>query len=109
METVEPVVLNLNALSDSFPTIPEGYISRENYINHIESSLSHSRVICINGVEDGVGVTTLLALFADKHSQECISLFNSQYTTAFQTIGFIENSIAKQLNYYLYSLVELNF
>jgi len=105
METVEPIVLNLNALSDSFPTIPEGYISRENYINHIESSLSHSRVICINGVEDGVGVTTLLALFAYKHSQECISLFNSQYTTAFQTIGFIENSIAKQLNYYLYNKI----
>lgn len=103
METLQPVIINLNTLSDSFPKIAEDSISRENYIAHIESSLSHNRVICANGVEDGVGVTTLLALFAKKHAQECVSLFNSHYSTAFQTIGFIEHTIAKQLNFYLYN------
>lgn len=103
MEKTDLVVVNLNQLSDSYPAIPEDPINRENYISHIEGLLQNknNRILCVHGAEEGVGVTTLLALFAHKHSQECISVFNRQYNTAFQTIGFIEQSVAKQLNFFI--------
>ena len=101
METTAFVITNLTQLSDSFPIIPEDHLNRENYISHIEGAWTNNRILCVNGVEDGVGVTTLLTLFANKHSNECISIFNREYTTAFQTIGFIEQSIVKQINFYL--------
>lgn len=101
MKTTDNVVDNLTQLSESFPSIPNNPLNRENYISYIEVSLQNNRVLCVNGSEEGVGVTTLLALFADKHSENCISVFNHQYNNAFQTIGFIEQSIAKQLNFYL--------
>lgn len=105
METTAFVITNLTQLSDSFPIIPEDHLNRENYISHIEGAWTNNRILCVNGVEDGVGVTTLLALFANKHSNECISIFNREYTTAFQTIGFIEQSIVKQINFYLYKTI----
>ncbi|WP_300915821.1 hypothetical protein [Bacteroides acidifaciens] len=105
MRTQDFVITNITQLSDSCPMIPEDHLNRENYISHIEGSLFSNRILCVNGVSEGVGVTTLLTLFAYKHSNECISVFNREYTTAFQTIGFIEQSIVKQLNFYLYNTI----
>ena len=106
MATTDLIITHQYQLSDSLPSLPENPLSRENYISYIEGSLSNNnRILCVHGVEEGVGVTTLLTLFVRKHSSECISVFNAEYTTAYQTIGFIEQSIGKQLNFYLYKNV----
>ena len=105
MDTTALIITAPYQLSDSFPVIPENYLTRENYISYIEGSLSNNRILCVHGVEEGVGVTTLLSLFVRKHANECISVFNDENTTAYQTIGFVEQSIKDQLNYYLYNNV----
>lgn len=59
--TVE--LINMFSLSETRPELGDHLISREQYLSFLENQLEDHTVLCVDG-EEGVGVTTTLALFA---------------------------------------------
>lgn len=109
--TIPPLnttILDLCSLSETFPCLPpkEFIIDRDSEIKQLELKLggdnNENRIVFVSGVE-GVGVTTLLALFAKNHPNDCISFFNDGYTKYNINPSVLEQSLANQLYYYLYN------
>lgn len=91
--------------SETFPEIPVNVTSREKYLTLIEEQFNDHKIICVEG-QEGVGVSTLLAMFALRHSDDCVSFFaNGQgYTNCNPNI--FEESVRKQLSCYTRKDVE---
>ena len=99
-------VLNLCSLSETFPKLPSDVatIDRDSEIEQIESLFgdqNEKKVVFVSG-QEGVGVTTLLAMLANRHPQHCISFFNNGYTRYSVHPDIVEQSIAKQAYFYIY-------
>lgn len=106
---LEGKVLDLCSQSDTFPKLPSpsAVIDRDAELEQIEDLLRNSlqpekRVVIVSG-QEGVGVTTLLALFAHSHPNHCISFFNSGFTRYSVNPEVVERSIVKQAYYYIYN------
>lgn len=72
-------LLNMYSRSETRPKLRENMISRDQYLDLYDSQLEDNRVLCVAG-EEGVGVTTTLALFAKRHCDECASYFNNGWS-----------------------------
>lgn len=99
-------IVNLCTLSDTFPQLPPdiAIIDRDSEIEQIESLLgsqNEKKAVFVSG-QDGVGVTTLLALIANRHPLQCISFFNNGYTRYSVHPDVVEQSLAKQAYFYIY-------
>jgi hypothetical protein len=78
-------------------------VSRELYINLFEQQFENNRVLCVNG-DEGVGVTTVLAMFAFKHANECVTYFINDSSSNYHIdLKALEQSFAKQLSFYISS------
>ena len=82
--------------SETKPHIRERLISREQYLDFLEGQLEENRVLCVQG-EEGVGVTTTLALFAKRHGNHCASYFNNGWSRYLLNPKAIVSSLQSQL------------
>ena len=96
---VENNIINMYALSETRPDIPKVTISRESYINFFERQFDEDQVLCVDGSE-GVGVTTTLAMFAQKHDNDCVSYFNNGWSRHLLNPQCIVQSLLAQLDFY---------
>ncbi len=78
-ETKTPQVIDLCYLSRTFPKLPEVIVDRDLYLNYIDQQFEQYDVVCVDG-DSGVGVTTLLSLFAKRHNYNCVSYFNAGFS-----------------------------
>lgn len=100
-------ILDLCTQSETFPKLPSytAIIDRDSEIQQIESLLGEQKennVVCVSG-QDGVGVTSLLALLAQHHPNHCISYFNDGSTRYRLNPDVVEKSLVKQAYYYIYN------
>ena len=95
----EATMRNMYSLSETCPKIPKDTISRESYIDFFEHQFDEDHVLCVDGAE-GVGVTTVLAMFAKKHSSDCVSYFNNGWSRHLLDPQCIVQSLLTQLNFY---------
>lgn len=93
-------ILDMCALSNTFPQLPRKMIQRDTYLDLFEEQFYNTRILCVNGA-DGVGVTTTLALFAKRHAYRCVSYFNNGFLRSLLIPQEIELNIAKQLSFYV--------
>lgn len=83
-------------MSETMPRVGERLISREQYLDFLEGQLEENKVLCVQG-EEGVGVTTTLALFAKRHGDICASYFNNGWSRYLLNPKAIVCSLRKQL------------
>ncbi len=95
----EAMLVNMFSLSETRPQLPVELISRDQYLDLIEEQLEEFKVVCVDGVE-GVGLTTALALFAQKHGYNCASYFNNGWSRHLLTPQTIMRSLLQQLAFY---------
>lgn len=88
------------SFSETMPEVPEYYIPRDQYLEHFDSQFESDKVLCVKG-KPGVGVTIVMALFAQRHADECASFFNTSWSPAMLNFGALETSIIKQLKFYI--------
>ena len=98
-EVLNSSILNMCNLNSTFPEIPHKVISRDSYLDLFEEQFQNTRVLCVDGNE-GVGVTTTLALFALRHPYNCISYFNNGFLRSLLMVETIEFNIGRQLKFY---------
>lgn len=99
MENHKVEIQNMFSLSETKPKLPEILISRDQYLDLYDNQLEDNRVLCVTG-EEGVGVTTTLALFAKRHSDCCASYFNNGWSRHLLSPQTIVGSLLKQLSLY---------
>ena len=95
----EGILVNMFSLSETKPQLRTEIISRDQYLELIEEQLEEFKVVCVDGVE-GVGLTTALALFAQKHGNDCASFFNNGWSRHLLTPQTIIRSLLTQLAFY---------
>ena len=89
-------LLNMYSRSETRPKLRENMISRDQYLDLYDSQLEENRVLCVAG-EEGVGVTTTLALFARRHSDDGASYFNNGWSRHLLSPQTIVRSLLHQL------------
>lgn len=89
-------LLNMYSRSETRPKLRDNMISRDQYLDLYDSQLEENRVLCVAG-EEGVGVTTTLALFARRHGDECASYFNNGWSRHLLSPQTIVRSLLHQL------------
>ena len=92
----EAKIMDMFYCSETKPHIRERLISREQYLEFLEGQLEENKVLCVQGVE-GVGVTTMLALFAKRHGSRCASYFNNGWSRYLLNPKAIVSSLQSQL------------
>ncbi len=92
-------IVNMYSLSETKPKLREDLISRDLYLNFIDEQLKEYKVLCVDGVE-GVGITTMLALFAKKHKDNCASYFNNGWSRHLLSPQTIVKSLRRQLDFF---------
>lgn len=93
-------ILNMCALNTTFPHIPSETISRETYLDLIDQQFAENKVLCVSG-QKGAGVSMTLAMFAMRHSMECVSYFNYGLSRMELSPKTIEDCLTKQLMLYI--------
>jgi len=93
------IVNEIYRYSETFPKLPDcnNIISREEEIEHIKEQVDSHQVTYLTGKE-GVGLTTVLALFAKKY--KAISYFIDGFSTIKMDSQSIEDSINIQLEFF---------
>lgn len=86
-------------LCNTFPSLPEKVLSRDKYIDLIDDQFNNHKILCIESNE-GVGITTLIAMFAQRHAESCVSYFFDNGMTMLNSHSDFEKSMLKQLSYY---------
>ena len=99
VDYIENKIINMYTLSETHPCIPKVTISRESYIDFFERQFDEDQVLCVDGSE-GVGVTTTLAMFAQKHNNDCVSYFNNGWSRHLLNPQCIVQSLLVQLDFY---------
>ena len=89
-------LLNMYLRCETRPKLRENLISRDQYLDLYDSQLEDNRVLCVAG-EEGVGVTTTLALFAKRHGDDCASYFNNGWSRHLLSPQTIVRSLLHQL------------
>ena len=89
------------------PSIPLNLISREQFLDFLDSQLEEHKVLCVEGKE-GVGVTIALALFAKRHGADCASYFNNGWSRHLLSPKTIKLSLSQQLKNYTRTELDKN-
>ena len=92
----DTMIRDMFFMSETKPRIRERLISRDQYLDFLDGQLEENRVLCVQG-EEGVGVTTTLALFAKRHGSHCASYFNNGWSRYLLSPKAIVSSLRKQL------------
>lgn len=92
-------LVNMCSYSETFPNIPVNVTSREKYLSLIEQQFNDHKIICVDG-QKGVGVSTLLAMFSLRHSDDCVSFFANGQGFTNCNPNIFEESVRKQLSCY---------
>lgn len=95
----EAKILDMFMLSDTRPRMRGEIISRERYLDFFEEQFREDHILCVDGPE-GVGVTTMLALFAKRHGNNCASYFNNGWSRHLLSPQIIAQSLLAQLSHY---------
>lgn len=93
---------DLCTINPTFPELPDVdfTLPRDVEVKHLEDKLADNSVVFVDGKE-GIGLTTMLALFAKNHPYDCISFFYDGYTRALLRPETIEECLVNQLSFYL--------
>lgn len=90
---------NMYSRSETRPRERKVVILRESYLNYFEDWFKNDKVLCVSGPE-GVGVTTTLALFAQRHNNDCASYFNNGWSRDLLNPQVMVQSLLDQLSFY---------
>lgn len=93
-------IKNLCSISATFPELPQEYISRDSFLEMMESQLEDNKVLIIDG-DEGVGLTTTLAMFAGRHNMNCVSFFCSNFSNTGLNVSKIQDSVDEQLVFFI--------
>ena len=93
---IEATLYDMYYLSETKPHLPERLISREQYLDFLDSQFEDHQVLCVKGIE-GVGVSTMLALFSKRHGSHCASYFNNGWSRHLLSPKTIMRSLLRQL------------
>lgn len=94
-------LVDMYSLSDTKP-VSDGntyIISRDPLLDLFDSQFEEEKVLCVTG-EEGVGVTTTLNMFAEKHRSSCASYFYNGWSRHLLSPQAIAYSLLKQLSWY---------
>ena len=97
----DSIVVDMYYYSDSRPDPVEHEIIRKAMLELIEKRLDDNNILCLYG-DDGVGVTTVLSQFVQKHATHCVSYFNDELSVMWLNPEVMENSIVEQLYWFVY-------
>lgn len=97
----EGVVVNMYYYSDSRPDPVEHEIKRDAMLELIENRLCEYNILCLYG-DDGVGVTTVLSQFVQKHATHCVSYFYDGLSIMWLNPDVMEHSIVEQLYWFVF-------
>ena len=100
-------ILNLCNISSTFPELPKEFISRDSFLEMIESQLEDNKVLVVDG-DEGVGLTTTLAMFAGRHNMNCVSYFCSNFSNTGLNASKIIASVEEQLAFFVRGIDETN-
>lgn len=94
-------VLDMYSLSDTKPTPKkhDSIISREPLLDLFDSQFEVAKVLCVGG-EEGVGVSTTLGMFAQRHGNCCASYFYNGWSRHLLSPQAIAYSLLRQLEWY---------
>ena len=100
-------ILDLCSQSDTFPKLPShvATIDRDSELQQSEDVLAEdaqpeTKVVFVSG-QEGVGVTTLLAMLAYRHPSNCISFFKDGFTRYSVNPIVVERSLVKQAYFFI--------
>ena len=99
-------IVNMFSLSETKPKGSHNSISRDSLLDLFDSQFEEEKVLCVTGVE-GVGVTTTLSMFAQRHNNCCASYFNNGWSRHLLNPQSIAFSLLRQLSWYTNS--DLNY
>ena len=88
--------------STTHPSPVSHEIARKQELKMCEERLAKDNILILTGEED-IGLTTLLAQFAQSHRNHCVSYFNNGLDRTLLDSEFIEKDIATQLNCFVCS------
>lgn len=95
-------VMDLTAACGSFPELPARQVVRDNILDTIEEIFSgDTRLIVVEGIE-GIGKTTLLAQYAERHPQHALSLFLNPVSRAMHDPDLLRIDLCNQLHWLLH-------
>lgn len=94
-------ILDMYFLSDTKPCPVSNEIVRKAELALCEKRLENDNVLCLYG-DDGIGVTTLLAQFAKKHGENCVSHFYDGLEIIRIDSNVMETCVVRQLYWYVY-------
>ena len=97
----DSMVVDMYYYSDSRPNPVEHEIIRKGILELIENRLEDNNILCLYG-DDGVGVTTLLSQFVQKHAKHCVSYFYDGLSIMWLNPEVMENSIVEQLYWFVF-------
>lgn len=92
-------IMDMTYFSGTFPEKVEHELWRDIHLSLCEEKLKDNTVVCLTG-EEGVGMTTFLAQFARKHSNNCVSYFYNGFDLIRLNSEVIEGDITEQLYWY---------
>lgn len=92
-------IIDMYSLSETRPKGSKYIISRDSLLDLFDSQFEEEKVLCVTGIE-GVGVTTTLPMFAQRHSNCCASYFNNGWSRHLLNPQFIAYSLLRQLSWY---------
>lgn len=95
------VVVDMYYYSDSRPDPVEHEIIRKALLELIENRLDDYNILCLYG-DDGVGVTTVLSQFVQKHATHCVSYFYDGLSIMWLNPEVMEQSIVEQLYWFVF-------
>lgn len=97
----EGTVVNMYYYSDSRPDPVEHEIIRKAMLELIEKRMEDNNILCLYG-DDGVGVTTVLSQFVQKHATHCVSYFYDGLSVMWLDPEVMERSIVEQLYWFVF-------
>lgn len=94
-------IMDMYYFSDTQPCAVSNEIIRKAELALCEKRLENDNVLCLYG-DEGVGVTTLLAQFAKRHGENCVSYFSDGLEIIRMDTNVMERCIVSQLYWYVY-------
>jgi ABC-type phosphate/phosphonate transport system ATPase subunit len=94
-------VMDLTQISQNFPSVPVPEINRDHFLDTIENMLEGGvQAVAIEGTE-GIGKTTLLGKFAQRHPRSSISIFIKPGNRWLSDPGTLKLNLCNQLKWVL--------
>lgn len=97
---MKEIIRTMCSYSETMPEVPFKIILREQYLNLFDQQFDEHKILAVKG-QDGVGVSTVMALYAQRHANSCASYFNTTWSQSMLDIRVVERSLVNQLCYYI--------